>query len=71
MPSTGISGLERVLALRPALDGGQGCGNIRMNGDDLVEPGYLKDLLYIRSKRTDVESAVLLLEVLPEAQEYT
>ena len=26
---------------------GQGCSNIRMIGDDLVEPDYLEDLLYL------------------------
>ena len=41
-----------------------------MIGDDLVESNYLEDLLYVWSKGAEVESAVFLLEVLPEVQKY-
>ena len=62
------SSTTRLLALRPVIDGGRVSSNIRLIGDETVEPYHLEDLLYVWSKGADVEGAVLLLEILPEVQ---
>ena len=47
---------------------GQGCSNIRMIGDDLVEPDYLEDLLYLEyPDRTTSAGFVILWEYVQSA----